>query len=144
MKRSKQLVALGILFVSSVSCKTGLIVTGCVVDASSLAFQCIKTGEKEGFTLSLDQGEKLICSSPDDTERFLVACRESHVAITVEVCSYQKNDAQFKCTVPGGGVYYARPQLVDNYYCLSPRDRSRVVKQCSREGSVDAISSGGY
>jgi hypothetical protein len=119
-----------LLMLVFISCKSGPKVTGCVVDATNNSFQCYHAGDKEGFYVSLYDGRKLRCTSPEQMEDFLKSCKKGKI-IEVLLCSYDPDKGAFGCANSGGGipVYIGLPE-VDNYFCLSDKDLKRVKERC--------------
>lgn len=99
--------------------------TGCVVDSAHEGFQCANSKKK--FFVPFKDGEGLQCASSADTESFLKACKDHHV-IEITLCSYV--EPRFLCTEPSGNKYQDIPDHVDNYFCLSEKDKKRVIERC--------------
>jgi hypothetical protein len=73
-------------------------------------------------------GIDLICASPQDSEDFLKECKAGKV-IEIPLCSYAPHEAAFLC------AFYASktsltPEQADNYFCLLPKDRKRLIQRC--------------
>ncbi len=109
------------------NCAHGVRTQICVVDTVNLGFQCVSDDHKTGFYLPFDKGTDLLCASPAQTESFLKACKEHH-PIDITLCSYR--DASFLCTNSTGERIIIPPHEADNYFCLTPRDRARVLERC--------------
>ena len=122
-----QLAAWLILFVSLASCKHGAKVTACVTDVNNLAFQCSENGERQ-FSIAFEQGYSLECTSPEDTEYFLKACKKGEF-VEVTQCRY-KDASSFLCVDVTNQSLEIPMQLMDNYFCLSSQHRSRVIDRC--------------
>ncbi len=114
-----------VTFATLNSCSHGLNVTGCVVDAKNEGFQCATSKKK--FFIPFEKGTQLKCASPADTEALLKACK-AHQVMDVTVCSYV--EPRFLCTETNGNQYQDIPDHVDNYFCLSDKDRKRLFERC--------------
>lgn len=103
----------------------GLDLLVCIVDAKSLGFQCSKDQGATGQFILFEQGVALECASPEDTEKFLKACKD-HKVVEVTICSYSVEKKSFVCE---DGTLISI-EKADNYVCLSPKDRTRLLERC--------------
>lgn len=109
------------------SCNHGLRSTVCVVDAAAKGFQCSYDGGK-GYYISLQAGEGLLCASLADAENVLKACKE-HQQLPITLCTYI--DPSFHCVEPNGQDFELGVKDADNFFCLSPKDRRRLLERCN-------------
>lgn len=117
-----------VLFASSASCKsTGARITVCAVDVANSAFQCSDNGERQ-FEMPFEKGYNLECSSPEDTEYFLKACKRGEI-VEVTECRY-KDEEKFFCVDVTNQSFDMPISLMDNYFCLTPQNRKRVIDRC--------------
>ncbi len=116
---------LGVLGTSSSCAHGGPDVTGCVVDSASLGFQCANSKTK--YYITFEQGKDLLCASPSDIEDFLKACKDKKV-ILITLCRF--DTPLFTCTKSPGEQFQDVPEHMDNYFCLSQKDRKRVIERC--------------
>lgn len=130
MKNYKLRVSLPIFLSLLVSCAHGVVITVCVVDSQNKGFQCVKQDQKDGYFLPFEKGSDLLCASPSDTEDFMKACKQ-HNVINITLCSI--NGESFLCKGPGTmDMPYPISQLAgDNFVCLNPQDRKRVIERCT-------------
>lgn len=56
------------------SCKTGPIVTVCILDAANAVLDCVDPDQKQ-FTIPFPQADKFVCFSPDDARTLLETCK---------------------------------------------------------------------
>ncbi len=108
------------------NCNHGLKATVCVVDAAAQGFQCSYDGGK-GYFISLKEGEHLLCASITDAENVLKACKEKK-QLPITLCTYI--DPSFHCVEPTGQDFELSVKDADNYFCLSPKDRRRLLERC--------------
>lgn len=106
----------------------GIRATVCIVDAKSLGFQCNFNGEKKGYFVPFEQGGDLMCSSPEETEDFLKACKQDHKILDIVMCSWVSGS--FLCMSKVAQAYTMSPEKVDNYFCLGHQDFKRLGERC--------------
>jgi hypothetical protein len=78
--------------------------------------------------MSLKDGKKLQCASPEDTEYFFKACKRGEV-VEVTQCSFQEGN-QFICKDVMGEINSVNIAEMDNYFCVTPQHRKRVIDRC--------------
>ncbi len=123
----QRLIWLACLGVLASSCAHGLRTTVCIVDYNNSGFQCSGEKKKLAYFLAFEKGKDLLCYSPTDTENFVKACKD-HIILPVTSCSY--SNGAFLCIDPSKGSFYISPLQASNYFCLSPRDHSRLIERC--------------
>lgn len=74
MQLAKYLAAFA-LCASLTSCKSGPLVTVCVVDHVNQGLQCVDPND-QAFFLKLEQADNYVCFSPRDTQKILEACKK--------------------------------------------------------------------
>jgi hypothetical protein len=110
------------------SCKAGPKVRGCVVDAKKEEFACVTYPDVRSV-IPFEEGQNLECMSATDLEQALKACKEHRVK-DVTLCSVRLERQDFWCLPPEGNAFFLDYKQVDNYFCLSPKDRRRVLERC--------------
>lgn len=124
-------VILFLLFVILSSCASGgPKVTVCIVDAPNSGFQCVDHDGNENF-VALRDGSRLACSSPDESEQFLKACKNGIVK-KITACRYQIEQAIFRCKKPDQSEYDLLIRQADNYVCMTDRDIRRIIERCGQ------------
>jgi hypothetical protein len=103
-------------------------VTGCVVDSEGRIFACVKKNERS--EIAFKDGAHLLCSSPEDTESFMKACKRGQI-IEVALCSYKIESDSFFCTLSNQQAYERSVDQTNNYFCVSANDRKRILERCS-------------
>jgi hypothetical protein len=96
-----------------------------VVDAKANGYQCVY--KKKEFFLPVEKSGDLKCASPWDTEEYLKACKKGNVLL-VTLCGYVKGE--FECVSPHGGKVMLPITAVENFFCLSEKDRNRIQHRC--------------
>ena len=107
------------------ACVHGVQTTVCIVDAVSHGFQC--ANKDDSSFIKFEDGKKLLCTSPEDTEAFMKACK-NHKLLEVTVCRF--DISTFLCMSPQGNETHLLPAQADNYFCLSIKDRKRLIERC--------------
>jgi hypothetical protein len=112
------------------SCYHGLKVTSCIVDPANSGFQCMGPDDKVGYFRTYAQGSDLLCCSPKDMESFLKSCNTKNL-FTPTICSVDTHSSGgFICTAMDGGTAPVPFERMSNFYCLSPKDRGRLIDRC--------------
>jgi hypothetical protein len=101
-----------------------------VVDSKNHAFQCAESDDKR-FTIPFEQGKKLECLSPYDTEDFLKACKKGYV-IEVKLCKFYVGE-EFICKDVDGSSSSITSEEAENYFCLTAQHRKRVIERCKNQ-----------
>lgn len=91
-------------------------------------FQCIDPKHKS-YVLPLRAGDQLLCASPPDVELFLKACK-AHQFLDIPLCSYSSSGMNFKCNAHGEVGPSISILEADNFVCLSPLHRQRLIERC--------------
>lgn len=120
----KHLLLFSALFLASCG-HSGPLITACVVDAKNEGFQCAQKDKK--FFIKFEDGTNLICVSPTDIEQLLKACKQHKIIQTTE-CKW--TEARFLCVDPDGNHHQEIPDLIDNYFCVSEKDKRRILERC--------------
>ena len=100
------------------------------MDVTSQGFECAY--KKQSRFLTYEQGADLICASPQDTELFLKACKKG-IYLPITVCSVDIVDINFpkgECTEISGKITYSPINDLENWVCLSPQDKERLLERC--------------
>lgn len=121
---------LGLSAILSNCTKGGPNVDVCIVDAENSQFTCVSSDGKE-YDILFANGLDLKCVSTDDAEHWLKVCKNGAIA-SVTLCQYDPSKFMFFCEYPQGGNTHMIPESVNNYVCLSSRDRSRVEERCGK------------
>lgn len=106
--------------------------TVCIVDPPSSGFQCASAENDPGYFLKLSDGEFLKCSSSQDTEIYLKQCVQNHKITKMTLCSYEAPSDLFRCMKPDETLISKEILEMDNWVCLSPKDRRRMDEACEK------------
>ncbi len=102
------------------------------MDAASSGFQCASSENEPAYFLKLNDGSDLECSSSQDLEIYLKRCQVNHQITKITLCSYQKSDQEFLCQAPDESALFLPVETLDNFICLSPKDRRRMNEACTQ------------
>lgn len=108
----------------------GPVVTSCVVDLASGGYQCA-TYDKDPFFLPFKDARAMECIAPMDLETSLKACKKGK-KIEVQVCTISEQDVS--CQSPVATATTKTLSSMDNYFCLTPTDRARLLQRCTPNG----------
>ena len=130
MKNNKQQLNFLKLFavcVSLIGCPKGPLVDICIVDSKQYTFDCANMKDK--WKMSFPEGSKLMCSSPFDTQQFLLNCHKGKI-IEIPVCQYSIEKERFECKDIDGMEFIVSILEADNYTCLSESHKQRIINRC--------------
>lgn len=114
---------------ANLSCiKNGPSIDICLVDARAHAFQCSDTKRK--WSLTLKEGESLVCASPLETQQFLVDCHKGKIR-SITKCHYSVDISRFKCVDDDGMEFTMQLGFADNYVCVSELHRTWIENRCN-------------
>jgi hypothetical protein len=120
-----------VVFQSFSSCThPKLAIDACVVDSLHLAYECVDFMD-EAIHLPFDAPNDLSCSSPQESEGFLKACKVGQVK-EMPLCSYRNDAKDFRCTQGKEMEFLLSIDQVDNYLCFSSQHRKRILERCNQ------------
>lgn len=124
------LLVASLMLFQSFSCSTypNLAIDVCVVDSVHLGYQCVDFMD-ETIQVPFDTPYQLSCSSPEESEIFLKACKIGQVK-EISLCSYQKHEKDFRCIRGKAMDFRLSIDQVDNYLCFSDQHRNRILERC--------------
>jgi len=128
MQRRTWLILCAILALSEFFCApSGPAIEGCIVDVQSKGYLCTNESKVKSFR-SWEQGMKLKCVSPDDTELFLKSCKQPPL-YQPTFCVLNLDKQIFECSRDQVS-YSLEISQADNYFCLNDIDIRRIIERC--------------
>lgn len=107
-------------------------VTACIVDAANGGYQCADFDSDPVF-VGFDKAdpEGMVCMSGMDLESSLKSCKKGQT-LSVPTCTINPK-GEISCTPSSLPLPKSLTDL-DNYFCLSHSDRSRLLQRCNPNG----------
>lgn len=104
----------------------------CVLDVINQGYQCSRFDETPYFrSFDAPESSEMICISPSNIEIILKACKKGS-QVGFSSCTF-KGRVPYCQDSYGNSISLSLDQL-DNYVCMSPQDRDRLLARCNPRG----------